>query len=158
MVYNQLLDGFRSIWDQEYGAYISMPSSYEEVSKKWGDVFLKYYQSMYSPISGNANPILLLAISNFENNLLNIIKNNIFKEKLADTIQILHFSIIEGVNLTNMWTTNYPIKLDLNECFLTGDYNEKAFVVCQKLANKIDLWVHTTTSINNDSNILMYWN
>lgn len=152
MIQSQLYNGFREIWD------FNVPNSIEEVVKKWKEVFTNYYKTQGVPIQGNINPNLYLSLNIFEKDFKNMIKTNSVLEQLEIIIQKLHYNIINGVNATGLWSTIPPVKpLILKNCFLRGNFEGTAEEVCKNLAVAIDMWVHTTKSINTISGVTVLW-
>lgn len=158
MVAAQLLHSFRSIWDTEYSNYKEMPGSAEDVAQAWADAFEEYYKSQGAPIPGVSNPMLAPAIQAFKADFLFMIKSNSVLNQLAIIITNLHLKIVAGVNSTGLWQTTPPsIPLNLQPCFLKGNYEGKAITVCSSLATTIDAWVHTTFSVNTTSGVTVVW-
>lgn len=99
-----------------------------------------------------------MALNIFENDFRNIIKNNTVLNQLEIIIQKLHYNIINGVNATGLWSTIPPIRpLNLKNCFLKEKFEGTAEEVCKNLAITIDMWVHTTKSVNTISGVTVLW-
>lgn len=152
MTQGQLFNGFRKIWDSNYSLYTGVKSA-EDCALQWKNIMFDYYSSMILPLPGMSNAMLQIGINQFYTSMLGIINARIVDKQLEQVLSNLHNAMIQGVNMTGLYTTVF-IPLPSLKPYLNQN---NATIICNNIATAINLWVHTTVSVQTSSGATILW-
>lgn len=153
---SQLKQYLQEIWDSEYSNFKGWPDTLEEGAKRFSNIMLDYYSSMIIPVGGKSIPTLSTAIKSFEASFLLASKSQTLKVQLEILLTILHAQLCIGVTSLQWITTPIGV-INLQSCYLMGNYEGKAEIVCSKIASEIDRYVHSTSSTNSITGVTVMW-
>ena len=145
-----LVNGIRSINDQQFSGFIGFPKNNVEVAQRWSDIVFNYAKNIV-PVSKT----VLTAKNTFQSVFVNITFGT---GLVIFNTAFISFATEMALGMQPEFTSTIPtIPLVLEPVFIAGVSGANAEFIANTMATIIDTWFKFGVAINNTSGVTTTW-